>query len=423
MDVIVIGGGLAGLAATQHLTRAGKTVLLLEARDRLGGRVLTQRIPGLSHPIELGPEWIDPSSSIAELLKEAGAPIIEAEGARYRRAGNQLENLDDLNRVSENLIDRMQELSGGDRPLIEALDHCCSDPRFADSRAQLLAYVEGFHAADPSRVSVEWLARVEQNQPADASAHHSAQGVDRVLEALMPATDDGVVLQLNTVVREIEWSRDGVSVVAHREGDHVYRASQAICTLPLGVIQSGRVRFRPTLATRKPSLSLLEMGQVVKVVLRMSRPFWEELPSLKDMLFLHAFDQPFPTWWTTRPNKTALITGWTAGPQLRGLGDIGSEDLITPALHSLAAALDVPTDQVARYLEGWYCHDWRTDPFAEGAYSWVLAGGLDAWRNLAEPLDGSLYFAGEATASEGYNATMEGALLSGTRAAREILES
>jgi monoamine oxidase len=141
------------------------------------------------------------------------------------------------------------------------------------------------------------------------------------------------------------------------------------------------------------------------------------------MLFLHAFDQPFPTWWTTRPSKTALITGWTAGPQLGGLGDIGSEDLITPALHSLAAALDVPIDQVARYLEGWYCHDWRKDPFAEGAYSWVLAGGLDAWRNLAEPLDGSLYFAGEATAGEGYNATMEGALLSGTRAAREILES
>lgn len=423
MDVIVIGGGLAGLAATQHLTQAGKTVLLLEARDRLGGRVLTQRILGLPHPIELGPEWIDPSSAIADLLKEVGAPITEAEGARYRRAGNQLENLDDLNPVSENLIDRLKGLSGGDRPLVEALDLCCGDTRFAGSRAQLLAYVEGFHAADPSRVSVEWLARVEQNQPADASAHHSVQGVDRVLEALMPVTDDGVVLQLNTVVRSIEWSRNGVTVVAHREGDHVYRAEQAICTLPLGVIHSGRVRFEPALSARKPGLGLMETGQVVKVVLHMTRPFWEDLPSLKDMLFLHAFEQPFPTWWTTRPRRTAIITGWSAGPQLQILGNVHGEDLIQPALTSLAAALDVPSDQVAGYLEGWYCHDWRADPFAEGAYSWVLAGGIDAWRNLAAPLDGSLYFAGEATAGEGYNATMEGALLSGIRAAREILES
>jgi monoamine oxidase len=423
MDVIVIGGGLAGLAATQLLTQAGKTVLLLEARDRLGGRILTQRIPGFSHPIELGPEWIDHSSSIASLLREAGAPMIEASGARYRRVGDQLENLDDLNRVSENLIDRMKALSGGDRPLVAALDLCCIDSRFADARAQLLAYVEGFHAADPSRVSVEWLARVEQNQPADASGHHSVQGVDRVLETLMPATDDGVVLQLNTVVREIGWSRDGVSVVAHREGDHVYRAAQAICTLPLGVIQCGRVKFSPALGTRKPSLTLMEMGQVVKVVLHMDRPFWEELSSLKDMLFLHAFDQPFPTWWTTLPRRSALITGWTAGPQLEGIRDLQGENLIKPALQSLAAALHVPLDQVARHLKGWYCHDWRKDPFSEGAYSWVLAGGIDAWRDLAAPLENSLYFAGEATAGEGYNATMEGALLSGIRAAREILES
>ena len=423
MDVIVIGGGLAGLSATQELAAAGRTVLLLEARNRLGGRVLTLRLPGFPHPIELGPEWIDHSSSIAGLLETVGASTIETRGVRYLRAGSRLENLDDLTRVSENLIEKARALPGGDRSLAEALELCCGDARYADSRDQLLAYVQGFHAADPARVSVEWLATVERNQPADASAHHSEDGVDRVLEALMPSSDDRVVLQLNTVVTDIQWSRSGVTVLAEREGiRHVYRASRAVCTLPLGVIRSGRVRFEPGLSDRKPGLRQMEMGQVQKVVLRMHTPFWEALPGLDEMLFLHDFTQPFPTWWTTLPIRTPIITGWAAGPQLLRLGNTHGDDLLPKAIQSLAGALAVSEAEVKRHLVGWYCHEWGSDPYAEGAYSWVLAGGTDAWRNLAEPLEASLYFAGEATAGEGYNATMEGAVQSGKRAAREILD-
>jgi monoamine oxidase len=423
MDVIVIGGGLAGLTATRHLAAAGKSVLLLEARDRLGGRVYTRRVPGIGHPIELGPEWIDPSSTIAELLKQVGARTVEARGARYLRAGHELENLDDLTRVSENLIDRTRALSDADMPLARALRLCCGDDQYADSREQLLAYVEGFHAADPSRVSVEWLAKVEDNQPAEASAHHAEDGVDRVLEALMPSSDDGVVLQLNTVVREIHWSKGGVTVITQRDGvRHDYRALRALSTLPLGVIQSGQVRFEPGLGKRKPGLHQMEMGQVMKIVLQMRRPFWEDLPGLGDMLFLHDFHQPFPTWWTSRPLEAPIITGWAAGPQRERLGNRQGDDLVAVAVQSLAAALDVTETKVAQHLERWYYHDWSRDPFAAGAYSWVLAGGINAWRNLAEPLESNLYFAGEATAGEGYNATMEGAVQSGLRAAREILD-
>jgi len=423
MDIIVIGGGLAGLAAAQQLAAAGRTVLLLEARDRLGGRVLTRRVPGLSHPIELGPEWIDHSSSIAALLSQLGAPTVEAEGRRYRRVGEQLEDLDDLTQVSESLLERIQQLPGGDRPLLEALNLCCADERFANSREQLRAYVEGFHAADPGRVSVEWLAKVEENQPADASAHHSMKGVDRILEALMPAADDGVVLQLNTVVSQVQWSRGGVTVFAERDGvRHVYRAARALCTLPLGVIQSDRIRFEPALTDRKPGLRLMEMGPVVKIVLRMDRPFWEDRSGLEEILFLHDFEQPFPTWWTTRPLKTGIITGWAAGPQIDRLEDAKGEGLLRLAVKSLAAALHAPVDVVSKHLEGWFCHDWNRDPFCRGGYSWVITAGIDAWRNLAEPLEGSLYFAGEATAGDGYNGTMEGAVQSGKRAAREILD-
>jgi monoamine oxidase len=423
MDVIVIGGGLAGLAATSQLAEAGKTVLLLEARNRLGGRVLTRRIPHLPHPIELGPEWIDQSSSIFSLLHESGAATVAAEGGRYLRVGGALERFDEPPRDAESLVDRIRRLPGPDRTLIEALDLCCGEARYAESRAEFLSYVEGFHAADPTRVSARWLARVEETQPADASAFHSLDGVDRALESLLPAADDSVVLQLDTVVEEVEWSRGGVTIRARREGArHVYRAARVICTLPLGVLQAGSVRFNPALDAKRPGLEGMKMGQATKVILQMRRPFWKSLPGLEDMLFLHDFTQPLPTWWTSSPTETPCITGWAAGPQFARIADHKGDRLLTLATTSLAGALGIPEGDVSQELVNWHYHDWNNDPFALGAYSYVVAGGLDSWKALAEPLEGSLYFAGEATVGDGYNATMEGAVESGKRAARQVLE-
>lgn len=422
MDVIVIGGGLAGLAATRQLAEAGKTVLLLEGRNRLGGRVLTRRIPHVSLPIELGPEWIDCSSSIFSLLKERGIPTVAASGSRYLRAGNHLEKTEEPPEESESLVDRIRRLPGPDRTLIDALDRCCGESRDSEARAQLLAYVEGFHAADPGRLSAQWLARVEETQPADASAHRSLDGVDRALESLMPA-DDSVVLQLDTVVEEVEWSRGGITVVARREGArHVYRAASAICTLPLGVLQAGTVRFTPDLGAKQAGLAGLAMGSAAKIILQMRRPFWKELPGLEDMLFLHDFTQPLPTWWTSSPTESPCITGWAAGPRLERIGpQLGNRPLAL-ATKSLAGALGIPESDVSREVVDWHYHDWKGDPFSLGAYSYVLAGGLDAWKILAEPLEHALYFAGEATVGEGYNATMGGAVESGIRAARQVLE-
>jgi len=164
------------------------------------------------------------------------------------------------------------------------------------------------------------------------------------------------------------------------------------------------------------------MGQAVKIILRMRRPFWKELADLRGMLFLHDFTQPLPTWWTTSPRETPLITGWAAGPQLQHIGDAEGEGLLQLAIQSLAGALSIPDEAVSRELVAWHHHDWRSDPFTRGAYSYVLAGGIDAWRILAEPLERSVYFAGEATIGDGYNATMEGAVESGKRAARQVLE-
>jgi monoamine oxidase len=424
MDVIVIGAGLAGLAAARRLTEAGATVVLLEARNRLGGRVATSRVAGFSHPLELGPEWIGDTGSVRQLLEQRGASLVAARGPRLVRTQRGLEPLD--SDADNPLVERLGRLPG-DQPLRPALDICCGEPELTDRRDQLLAYVEGFHAADPDRLSSKWLARVEETQPAEASEFRTPGGLDTLVAALRPADGPRFTVQLRTIVREVRWSRGRVEVFAFAGTTRqLFQAGKAVITLPLSILQTrpdqpGGVRFLPELTDRRGALDLLAMGPALKVLLRFKSPFWQKASDLENLLFLHAFDQPFPTWWTTRPISTPLLSGWAGGPQTGRLGGATGDGLLEPALASLSAALGLSRETIEEELVDWHHHDWTADPFAKGAYSYVLAGGMDAHRTLAAPLEDTLFFAGEATCGDGYNATMEGALQSGIRAAAEIL--
>ena len=116
-----------------------------------------------------------------------------------------------------------------------------------------------------------------------------------------------------------------------------------------------------------------------------------------------------------------LLAGWVGGPRAEILGHAQPESLLDLALGSLAHALKLPRQRVEGQLLSWHLHNWATDPYALGVYSYMLVGGLDAPRLLAAPLANTLFFAGEATVGGGFNATMEGAVQSGRRAAEEIL--
>ncbi|MGH7524392.1 MAG: FAD-dependent oxidoreductase, partial [Gemmatimonadales bacterium] len=126
-------------------------------------------------------------------------------------------------------------------------------------------------------------------------------------------------------------------------------------------------------------------------------------------------------WWTTQPVQAPLLTGWLAGPAAARLGSPARDALLDIAMNSLAGALDMPRAVIERHFRSWHWHDWHRDPLSRGAYSWVVAGGVDSCRLLAEPVADTLFFAGEATASHGLNATMDGAIESGSRAAAEVI--
>jgi monoamine oxidase len=181
------------------------------------------------------------------------------------------------------------------------------------------------------------------------------------------------------------------------------------------------LRFAPGLRGKLDAARLLEMGQVVKVVLGFRDPFWREVGPLDEMLFLHDYDQPLPTWWTPAEPSLPILTGWAGGPYAARLAGLADQELLNLAVGSLAHALGLSPRDVGARLEYHRYHDWRSDPFARGGYTYVKVGGLHAHRTLAEPVAGTLYFAGEATCGEGLNATMEGAVRSGRRAADELL--
>ncbi len=412
MTTLVIGAGLAGLAAAERLVEAGVPVTLLEARDRLGGRVWTERDTA-GTAVDLGAEWAGSAGAVHPLLSRTGASLVEARGRELQRLAGGWRDLSDLGEITGNLVRRASALPGADRSLLRALDQCCGESDAAEARSHLLRYVEGFHAADPARLSTRWLAEVESNQPADASEHRAPGGMGRAVETLARALAGRCDVRLGTVVRQVRW-RPG-SVEVDTRGGTMVRGDSAVVTVPLSLLEpdagdSAGLRFTPRLEDKRAAARLLPTGSVVKLVLRFRAPFWREIAGLGDMSFVHDYDQPVPTWWTPAEPEVPALTGWAGGPYATRLAGLGARELVDVAVDSLAHALGMTRRDVGALLESHLFHDWQADPFARGAYTYVAVGGAGAHRTLARPVAATLYFAGEATCGEGFNATMEGAV-------------
>ncbi|HEV2423539.1 MAG TPA: NAD(P)/FAD-dependent oxidoreductase [Terriglobia bacterium] len=436
MDVLIVGAGVAGLAAARSLSAAGISVSILEARDRAGGRICTARDSALEIPIELGAEFIHGRPpSILDLADTAGLAIEEmAERHEFWQEGKPARR-DDLFRKTDEIFGRMEDPALPDETFSEFIAQIDANQ---DAQQAAVGYVEGFNAARADRISIKALgleSRAQQAIDGDR-AFRFRQGYDRLAEWLrQESVAQGATLRLNTVATAVEWQR-GKATVAARDAtkaspEQTFRTDRVIITLPLGVLQAaggmpGAVRFSPEPPRLRSALDRLAMGHAARVTLKFRPEFMRAHPRLTESGFIHSNEDAFPTWWTPlaapdgRP--APVLTGWCGGPKAERLAGWSGSKITESAVESLARIVSMSGDAVRRELEVPYFHNWSSDPFARGAYSYARVGGLEARRSLAEPVEDTLYFAGEAVETEGHATTVHGAIESGQRAARRIIE-
>lgn len=405
-DVLIIGAGAAGLAAAQLLRAGGRRVCCLEARDRIGGRIFTAHDPSTLLPIELGAEFVHgrPSEIFdlgMEIYEIGGRPVSVAQDTTGDPEEDSKGILEELARAANEQND-------------ETFQHFLDRSSYPDwQKKEATGFVEGFNAARRDVIGTASLAK-------DQRAGDKIEGdrTFRVREgygAVAARLAEGVEVKLSCAVAEVRWRRGEVEL--RLENGSTMRGARVVITVPLGVLQAGAIRFDPEPRAILDAARELRFGDAFRVSFLFERAYWDESPRTAGAGFLFSDEPVFPVWWTGRPVEPRAITGWSAGPKADSLIGLSHNEVIGRALATLRRIVGVPAVPPHR---AWF-HDWQADPYSRGAYSYVPAGALPARRALADPVEDTLYFAGEATDLLGYGGTVHGAIASGRRAARQIL--
>ncbi|HEY0382735.1 MAG TPA: NAD(P)/FAD-dependent oxidoreductase [Candidatus Elarobacter sp.] len=429
IDVVVIGAGAAGLAAARVLSNAGRSVVVLEARDRIGGRIYTREDASLPVPVDLGGEFIHGTADVSfALLRAANTVAIDTGDGSFIYADGELREREDPFAVVERVLARARDLDA-DVSVEDLLQQLSGDAEQVErERRYTRMLVEGFDAADPRRASARALGEEWSDDPGGQTSRQFRPlgGYAPLLRALHGALDPArVQVRLATPVRAVRWGRDGVAVdaVTSSGAPLTVHARSAIVTLPVSLLQAEAIAFEPRLPeTKHDALARLIMGPVAKIALQFRTAFWERVRDGRylDAAFFHRAEAAFPTFWTLLPLRAPLLIGWAGGPKADALADRDEAHLIATALDDVATLFGSEADPHGE-LEAAYTHDWQRDPHALGAYSYVATGGGNARTALAASVDDVLFFAGEATAATSESGTVAGALQSGERAANEVL--
>ena len=436
-NVIVIGAGVAGLTAAVQLAEADWSVIVLEASDRVGGRIRTTHVGDVA--LELGAEFVHgkPPELLARLHElglekyELGGTDISfsPDGALYPHddaasdgeEDNPFSLLEQLTRWSEAHPDEDLSFS----------EWLARHPVSADQAASATGFVEGFNAADATEISVRSLAvqqRAEDSIEGDTSFHVRG-GYDRLTDALVQRLRRaGGRVALRARVAEVQWTRGYARCLC--EDGQTFSADRAVITLPLGVLRHGDVRFIPAPADVLQQADRMRMGQVCRVNLLFKRRWWAELDhpqheALQRLSFLlptqRAEGAHFNVFWTGFPSLDPVLTAWAGGPAADAFDAMDDHATAHIACGDLAHIFGLTQEQVLDDMVSHHMHDWQRDPLSRGAYSWVPAGEADASEKMSQPVEDTLFFAGEHTDTTGHWGTVHGAMRSGLRAADQLL--
>lgn len=418
-QILIIGAGLAGLAAAQSLNTMGYGVLVLEARDRLGGRTWTSRYWD-DAPVDLGASWIhgmdgNPLTEIAETIE---TPLVETSydnAIAYGVTGQPLTSADEkiIEDWTEKLMAAIAEAQDADtdqslQTLLETTFDLDQQPLKTRQLIDLIlnSTIEQEYAGSLDELSTYWFDDDRGYGGEDAIFIEGYQAIVNYLAQDIP-------VELNQIVQAIDWSDDLPKVITN-QGE--YTAENVIITVPLGVLKSDQIEFIPELpSSKRQAIQSLGMGVLNKCYLRFPSIFWSETVNWIEHV---APERGLWTEWFNLAQVTGLpiLLGFNAATQGKAIEQWTDQAIIESAMTTLKRIfgnnIPSPIDyQITR---------WSSDPFAQGSYSFNALGSHPEMRDrLAESLKDQLFFAGEATERHDF-ATAHGAYLSGLRVAQEI---
>jgi monoamine oxidase len=418
--IVVIGAGMAGLAAARRLALAGHPVIVLDARNRIGGRVWTSE-QWDDAPVDLGASWIHGTEGnpLTALAEEASAETVETDGdsaTYYFPDGTRLTKAQE-----EDLFALQQTI---DDALVEFSDESDVD---ASVRDVALAALAGTTPTEFDVVLRNFALSEYELEYAGSTAHLSAWFYDSDLahdgpDVLFPQgygqlttfLADGLDIRTGQVVTAVDWTDAGAVVTTNGES---LAASHVIVTLPIGVLKSGDVVFTPGLpAVTQSAVDSVGVGVLDKCYLRFDEAFW---PDTDWICTLSPSDEP-GEWneWVSLERATGVpvLVGLIAADAAHTMEERSDEEIVARAMARLRTVYGEIPDPVGAQITRW-----ARDPFAQGSYScWVLGTPETVRDDLAASIDGRIFFAGEATHPE-YPSTVHGAYESGLRAADEVI--
>ena len=431
MKIIVIGAGFSGISAGRTLADAGHEVIILEGRDRIGGRTHTDST--LGPDIDLGGSWIHGphGNPLMPLAKDAGASwkwtdfknVLGNSVMAFDADGTQIDTAEYTQGIND-YDGAMAMLDGsilGNKPdrSVESMADLYKSGLIDQSGQASFGSKKGYHYTAQIRFQYENAAGLDESA-FNFGSYIKLPGGDNLLcgggfRKVLTHLAQGLAIKLDTAVQKIQYGEDGVSVYTSKE---VFSADRCIVSVPLGVLQNGRIEFAPTLSAEKvAAIGRIGMGNYEKIALKFPEIFWPTEPHRLNYISDH--NPPLYNAWLNFAHFTGdpILVCYHGGPMAEYTNQIDDEDLIAGCVETLKKMFGESIPDPISYIRT----NWSKSEFSQGSYSFTKVGQQAGDREeLARSVDGRLFFAGEATHPNFYG-TVHGAYESGVRAAHEIL--
>jgi monoamine oxidase len=432
-DVIIIGAGIAGIAAARLLKAQGYNVLILEARNRIGGRIWTNN--SLGYPLDLGASWIhgisnNPIKQLADkfelktLLTDYDArQIFDDQGTPL--SDNAYNSLTDrYEAVYERVLaiqekridDNLSDISWQTALAQELISENFNLRELQELYFSLNTELEHEYGADLNELS---LLNFDKGEAFEGVDHLFASGYGQLIDKLVMDSKLTSNILMNQVVKSVDYSQNNSIKITTNK--NVFNALAVIVTLPLGVLKANSVKFTPTLPqTKQNAIKKLGFGTLNKTYFRFPNCFWIDDDDSELYNFISSAKGHWSEWLNIHHyNQQPILLGFNAGKYGKDIENLSDKALISDGMLTLQKAYGKTIPSPKSYL----ITRWNADPYAKGAYSFIRIGASSKdYDELAKPVNNKLFFAGEATSSK-YAATVHGAFLSGEREAKNIMSA